>query len=165
LAAVLGNTYGAATGTQFYLPDMRGRAPVALDNMGGTDAGRLSVANTLGGTGGVQTVTLDSTQIANHGHGNTFAIGTTGSTHSHDAGNYDGTGINNYVVDNTPYPVSLYQALVADGAAANSRIKATASADSAHTHNITGGVSNSTGGNQPHDNMQPYILTNYIIKT
>jgi microcystin-dependent protein len=168
LWALIGSTYGTATLTQFYLPDLRGRVPVGLDNMGGTDAGRLdntTIPNTLGGSGGVQTVTLTDTQIANHSHGHTLGTNTTGSTHSHDAGNYDGVGINNAIVrDSQDANHPAYQGLHASGAA-NSRVKATASADSAHTHNITGSVSATTAGGGPHDNMQPYILTNYIIKT
>jgi microcystin-dependent protein len=167
LFALIGTTYGPTVGSDFRLPDLRGRVPVGLDNMGGTDADRLTVANTLGDSGGVQTVTLDDTQIPSHIHGATgLTIGTTGSTHSHDAGNYDGSGINNAVLDNTSSPIAQYQGLYANsGSPANSRIKATASNDSAHTHNITGSVSATTAGGGPHDNMQPYILTNYIIKT
>jgi microcystin-dependent protein len=158
--------YGVPSSLNFYVPDFRGRTPVGIDNIGGTDAGLLSLTNALGGAGGVQTVTLDDTQIPTHVHGATgLTIGTTGSTHSHDAGNYDGGGINNYVVDNSSGPIAQYQGLVADGQAANNRIKATASADSAHTHNITGTTAGLAGAGQPHNNMQPFMLVNYIIKT
>ena len=164
LFAVIGYTYGGS-GSLFALPDLRGRVPVGLDNMGGTDAGRLTVANTLGDSGGVQTVTLDGTQIPSHVHGvGTLAIGTTGSTHTHKVGNYDGHAINNYVVDNTG-GATAYQALVADiGVAPNERIT-TSTTGSTHTHNITGSTDGLAGAGQPHNNMQPYILTNYIIKT
>jgi microcystin-dependent protein len=151
--------YGVPSSLNFFVPDFRGRTPVGIDNIGGTDAGLLSHTNALGGAGGVQTVTLDSTQIANHGHGHNFAIGTTGSTHEHSAGNYDIYGINNESVA----AGGSYQGLVAGGSA-NSRVMAK-STGSGHTHNITGSVSDSTGGNQPHNNMQPFMLVNYIIKT
>ena len=159
--------YGVPSSLNFYVPDFRGRTPVGIDNIGGTDAGLLSLTNALGGAGGVQTVTLDDTQIPTHVHGATgLTIGTTGSTHSHDAGNYDGSGINNAIVDNSSGPIAQYQGLYANsGSAANARIKATASADSAHSHNITGSTAGLTGAGQLHDNMQPFMLVNYIIKT
>jgi microcystin-dependent protein len=74
LYVVCGTTYGAGDGTTtFNLPDLRGRAVAGLDNMGGTAAGRLtstvlSASNTLGATGGAQTVTLDTTMIPAHSH-------------------------------------------------------------------------------------------------
>jgi microcystin-dependent protein len=59
LFAHLGTTYGVGDGTTtFNLPDLRGRIPVGLDNMGGSDAARLSVSNTLGGSGGAADATL-----------------------------------------------------------------------------------------------------------
>lgn len=83
LFAVLGTTYGAADGTHFNLPDHRGRVSVTLDNLGGSDAGRLSAANTIGGTGGAETVTLTAQQIPAHSHGDgTLAV----ASHSHSDG-------------------------------------------------------------------------------
>jgi microcystin-dependent protein len=163
LFALIGTTYGPTVGSDFRLPDLRGRVPVGLDNMGGTDADRLTVANTLGDSGGVQTVTLTDAQIANHSHGHTLGTNTTGSTHTHAAGSYDGTlGINNNLVTDGGGGTA-YQALTPSGSP-NSRI-VTNTTGSTHTHNITGSVSATTAGGGPHDNMQPYILTNYIIKT
>lgn len=56
-----GSPHGTS-GSDPLLPDLRGRVPVGLDNMGGSDAGRLAGSNTLGGTGGVETVTLTHQQ-------------------------------------------------------------------------------------------------------
>lgn len=61
------NTGGEAA-DEVRLPDMRGRLVLGLDNMGGSDAGRLSVANTLGGTGGAATVTLVTANMPSHNH-------------------------------------------------------------------------------------------------
>lgn len=59
-----GTTFGAGDGsTTFNIPDSRGRVFVALDNQGGTDAGRLSVANTLGGNGGEETHILTGPEV------------------------------------------------------------------------------------------------------
>jgi microcystin-dependent protein len=88
LFAVIGTTYGAGDGSStFALPDLRGRSPIGLDNMAGTDAGRLSVSNTLGGSGGSQTksgstdaYTLTIADIPSHNHNVGTLVGTGGST-------------------------------------------------------------------------------------
>lgn len=70
LFAAIGTTWntGGEAADEFRFPDFRGRVPVGLDNMGGTDAARLSVANTLGGVGGVESVTLTSAQSGMPSH-------------------------------------------------------------------------------------------------
>jgi microcystin-dependent protein len=68
LFAVLSTTYGSVDGTHFNLPDMRGRVPVALDNLGGSDAGRLASANTRGTTGGEDAHTLTVAELPVHNH-------------------------------------------------------------------------------------------------
>ena len=53
LYEALGYPYGNGNGTTtFNVRDKRGRVGIGLDNMGGSDAGRIDAANTLGGTGG-----------------------------------------------------------------------------------------------------------------
>lgn len=60
LFAILGTTYGAGDGsTTFNLPNLQGRMPVGKN--GGT-------FNTLGGTGGAETVTLGIGEIPPHTH-------------------------------------------------------------------------------------------------
>ena len=81
LFAVVGTTYGSGDGsTTFNLPDMRGRVPAGLDNMGGTAVGRLTntvltASNTLGATGGTQTHTLTSAQSGLPAHGHQISVG------------------------------------------------------------------------------------------
>lgn len=85
LFSAIGSAFGAGDGsTTFNVPDLRGRSVFGLDNMGGTDAGRLSVTNTLGGTGGAEKKTastdghtLTLTEIPAHTHG---MQGTSGGT-------------------------------------------------------------------------------------
>lgn len=81
LFSAIGYTYGAqvslvGVGT-FKLPDYRGRSLLGLDNMDndtndafGGDANRVtdSGANTLGGSGGQETVTLDVENLPDHEH-------------------------------------------------------------------------------------------------
>lgn len=55
LFKTIGTTHGVGDGaTTFNIPDLRGRGALYLDNMGGSDAGRLSVGNTLGDGGGAE---------------------------------------------------------------------------------------------------------------
>ena len=69
LFAVIGTTYGSGNGsTTFNLPDLRGRVPAGVDNMGGTDAGRLDWANTLGTNGGEQKHTMTLSELVAHSH-------------------------------------------------------------------------------------------------
>ena len=52
---MIGTTFGVGDGsTTFNVPDLRGRTVVALDNLGGSSANRLTGAwaDSLGGTGG-----------------------------------------------------------------------------------------------------------------
>lgn len=69
LFSVIGTAFGSGNGsTTFNIPDLRGRVGVGLDNLGGTDAGRLDVANTLGGSGGAQKHQLTIGEMAKHAH-------------------------------------------------------------------------------------------------
>ena len=60
------------SGTSFVAPDLRGRTIAALDNLGGSDATRLGLANAMGTTGGYadsQTTSTASGGVsANHTH-------------------------------------------------------------------------------------------------
>ena len=69
LFAVVSTLYGVGDGaTTFNLPDLRGRVVAALDNMGGSDAGRLSLANTIGTAGGEQLHTMTEAELYAHTH-------------------------------------------------------------------------------------------------
>jgi microcystin-dependent protein len=71
LFGVIGTTFGSGDGsTTFNLPDFRGRVAAGLDNLGGSSANTITnaAADSLGGTLGTETHTLDSTQIPAHSH-------------------------------------------------------------------------------------------------
>jgi microcystin-dependent protein len=125
LFAVLSTTYGSGDGsTTFNLPDLRGRAIAGVDNMGGTDAGRLSISNTLGTTTGAETHTLSSAEMPSHRHD---------------------IQRSNSAATSVGADASLHY-----------RISADSGATITSTQN--------TGGGGAHNNMQPTIVLNYIIK-
>jgi microcystin-dependent protein len=73
--AMVGTTFGSGDGsTTFNVPDLRGRAFVCQDNMGGAAAGRVTSAGSgvdgtaLGAAGGAQSKTLATTEIPSHNH-------------------------------------------------------------------------------------------------
>jgi microcystin-dependent protein len=82
LFAVISTAYGAGDGTTtFNLPDLRGRGIAGVDNMGGSDAGRIDIANSSGTVVGSQYVTLTGAQsgVPAHSHANTASFSGSGA--------------------------------------------------------------------------------------
>jgi microcystin-dependent protein len=147
--------------------------------MGGSDAGRLDIANSSGTVVGSQYVTLTSAQsgIPAHSHANTLTNNAVtsgaGSPHTHIQNShghafiakwqgYAGVGVN---MSAPSYGDSygLDSSYIAGSTATNQN-------ESAHTHSVTSNVTisnvNNTAANasSAHDNMQPTMVLNYIIK-
>lgn len=151
LFAVIGTNAGAGNGsTTFNLPDYRGRVSAGRDDMNGTVAGRLTTAGSgvngiaLGASGGAQNVTLTEAQMPAHTHTVTGSTNTTGAhTHSYTGAEFDlgGTG---------------------GGATANPVDLTTGSAGS-HSHTVSGTAA-ATGGGQAHNNVQPTLVCNKIMR-
>jgi microcystin-dependent protein len=169
LFSVVGTTYGAGDGsTTFALPDLRGRTIAGLDNMGGSDAGRLSIANTLGTATGAETVTIASANLPVHQHTidhdhASFAMTTNNSSQVHTHGYLD-AAVYLYTgnVDFGYYYQSYYPYTINRTTDIN---------NIAHAHSSTIDVPNFTGSsgnggfaNTALDKMQPTIILNYIIK-
>lgn len=137
LFAVIGTSYGPGDGsTTFKVPDTRGNAIVGQDNMGGTAAGRLNGANAVGTQLGAQSVTLTENQIPAHTHD------------VNDPGHQHG-----YI---------SYQSVGGSGLQSGTGSPETAPRTTAFSG--TGITIQSTGGSQPHTNVQPSLVANYIIK-
>lgn len=170
LFTALGTTYGAGDGsTTFNLPDMRGRVAAGRDNMGGSAASRLTTTvldkTSEGGVGGAQTHTLTGAQSGTsaHPHSHNISASSGGmsanSSHSHTnpyGGSFLGTGTGASNANWVGTGASFQYNRSTDGT----------NTDHTHTVTISGGVTNSTEANASaaHNNTQPTIVLNYIIK-
>ena len=161
LFAVVGTTYGAGDGsTTFNLPDLRGRIPV------GKNGGSFG---TLGATGGAETVTLTTAQMPSHSH--------TQNAHSHTGytstnGNHDHNIYSEYGASGEGYfnPYNNRQIQPAQpGAGTRIERGGMLAGNGNHSHSIqtydSTAINQNTGGGEAHSNLQPYLVTNYIIKT
>jgi microcystin-dependent protein len=141
---LIGTTYGGDGQTTFALPDLRGRVPVGM----GTGSGLSTYV--IGQTAGNEAVTLSLTQIPSHVH----AVDTSQVTASIACKN--GGGNAQSPVGNVPAGeaagVTLPYSSQAPDASMGAPLSAAASGQTALT-----------GGNQPHDNMQPYLVMQYCI--
>jgi microcystin-dependent protein len=138
LFALIGTTYGSGDGTfTFNVPNLKGRVPVGLDSS-------QTEFDTRGETGGAKTHTLVWNEMPQHIHG----ITDPGHVHQQNVtANADsgGTGTRlDYDADVTG---------------------ATAYTQGINTQGASTGITINTAGNsQAHNNLQPYMVLNYIVK-
>jgi microcystin-dependent protein len=157
---VIGYTYGGS-GSSFLLPNLQNRVPVGK--------GPDTEFDVLGETGGAKTVTLTEAQMPSHthttpNHSHTFSA-TTNSTGSHSHG---------FVLQNPGWVGGGFNAVLMsalNNQYTNGGQTGGTQDAGAHTHTVSGTTSNSspttnsTGSGGAHNNLQPYIVLNYIIKT
>jgi microcystin-dependent protein len=149
LFAVCGTTYGAGNGsTTFNLPNLKGRVVVGLD-------ASQAEFDARGETGGAKTVTLTEAQMPSHTHvqnAHSHTVTDPGHTHGQNvSANTGGTASRtDYVNDNAGqvFPQGIVTDTATTGLSVNS---ATATNQSA-------------GGGGAHNNLQPYLTLNYIIR-
>lgn len=158
LFAITSTTYGVGDGsTTFNLPDLRTRVPVGK-NASGT-------FTTLGATGGAETHTLLTAEIPSHTHTTNIAHGHASTlaapAHTHSIPN--ATVVPGGVTANTIESWTTSNGVtrtVTSGAASATVLTGAITALGATTTASTG-----TGNDGAHNNLQPYIVLNFIIKT
>lgn len=134
LFSLLGTTYGGNGQTTFNLPNLQSRVPVGA----GQGPGLQNYA--LGQQAGSETVTLTPDQMPAHGHS---IVGTMQAGAAADdslaAGNYPAGGSSRNLFSAGPKNATLGPA------------------------NAVKGQTDMQGGNQGHDNRQPYLATYFVI--
>jgi microcystin-dependent protein len=137
LALRIGTTWGGAD-DEFAVPDMRGRSPLGE----GTGAG-LS-ARTLGETGGTEAHTLDLSEIPAHDHAGSTLVLDSVSLPTHSTTDPDHIHSEERLAT-APDPIAV---------------------DVGYSFMPTGTVSiASEGDSQPHNNMHPFAVVHFLIKT
>ena len=139
LFAVIGTTYGSGDGeTTFNIPDLRGNVAVGA-----------STNYNLGDSGGEATHILNVNEIPAHGHivRSWVSAGTLGNAK---------TWTNN--------GTTLIEA-TSGNQLANGTWKSTTFTAAQNGNGDQTGITGQSGGGRSHNNMQPYVVTNYIIKT
>ena len=148
LFGVIGTNYGSGNGTTtFNIPDFRGRTPVGPDN----GQNRVLSDNTLGDSSGEETHTLTANETPLHNHTITGTQGISEANHAH-----------SYTLAN------VGQGAGAGGSSFETGTQYSTSTGGAGGWSKTIDFSNASltdyGGGQDHNNMQPYLVINYIIK-
>lgn len=94
LFAAIGTAYGNVDNDNFNIPDMRGKSIIAK--------GTSDLTSKIGTSGGSETVSLTSDQLAAHSHncvyGGVATGGTLDASRPHIISRYEGGGIENYVL-------------------------------------------------------------------
>ena len=148
LFAILGTTYGGDGRTTFGLPDLRGRMPI------GTGTGLGLTPRRLGSRSGVEDVVLSVLQIPPHNHPGSFTP--TGASVSMPAATTtanENSPENSVlaVPDGSP-DIQIYSSGTPDTRMASAEVSVSGRIDIGFT-----------GGHNPHTNMPPFLVINWII--
>jgi microcystin-dependent protein len=135
LFSLLGTTFGGNGQTTFGLPDLRGR--IAIDEGNG---------HALGEVGGEQGHTLTVAELPTHIH--TFNVDATTPASSNVT---------------TPAANTVFGQSVGAPSTGSSFAVSMYDVPSAGTQAMAPATLATTGGSQPHENMQPYLVLNFCI--
>jgi microcystin-dependent protein len=156
LFATIGTAYGAGDGaTTFAVPDLRSRVPV------GSGTGGAGLTNrTNGQVGGEETHVMTVAEMPAHAHT------LTDPTHNHtitDPGHVHLYGPGSLILQGNTNGSSNENFLSSGGAGSQTNSATTGLTHAAGSTGIT--MANTGGTAPPHNNLQPFVATAYIIKT
>lgn len=145
LFAVIGYTYGGS-GSNFTIPNLQGRIPIGAGSI--TDINSNSQTFSLAGTGGELSHKLTVSEMPSHTHIQNA------HTHTQDAHVHSGIPVQGQITVNggSTYGVWGQYGLQNSGS-------------TTATNQNTTATNQNTGGDAFHNNIQPYLVVNYIIKT
>ena len=135
LFSLLGTTYGGNGQTTFALPNLRGRVPLHQGN-----------SHTLGEAAGTTSVTLNIQQLPTHNH-------------TMSGRNVNATLSNAGVIPDTTKAVAQGVVALQNQQTTPAQIYGTGAAD----RTLAPAAISNVGGSQPHNNMMPYLVLNFVI--
>jgi microcystin-dependent protein len=167
LFSVIGTTYngGGVSQSDFRLPLFGGRVPVGIST---SEVG----FDILGKSGGEKDVTLTTNQIPSHTHEQL--------SHNHFQDPHNHTQVSHSHSVNQQFYPSGWEAggfglgffgsfrgrtIVQGGTNYGTDGRTPGIQNATATNQDTVAVNQNTGGGQPHNNLQPYVVVQYIIKT
>jgi microcystin-dependent protein len=157
----IGTAYGAGNNsTTFNIPNLQGRVPVGRDSS-------QSEFDVLGEVGGAKTHTLTTAQMPSHTHTQN-AHNHTQDSHNHTQ-NAHGHNIHlgatqlGYTNSTAATGTNLGAMVGGNNGFVATNVTATNNATTA-TNQATTATNQNTGGGEAHNNLQPYVVLNYMIK-
>lgn len=175
-----GFPYGQDGSGNPYIPDMRGRVPAGVDNMGGTTAYRITTeraeidGTVLGAAGGWEGQTLSADQMPTHTHAVTdpthahsvydpthaHSVYDPGHAHTYDRYSASGAGTQTAGTNQARNPVATATSGVGTGIA----IYGAATGIGIYAAGTGISIQNA-GAGWEHSITQPTMMLNYIVKT
>lgn len=176
LADTSGRPYGGSAGSNFGVPDYRGRVAAGKDDMGGSAAARITVSisgitgTTLGAVGGAEGVTLTTATIPAHNHGISGSVASGNAIismnqHAHglpyEAFTGDNTGVFRYSAAGSLTPGAAIKDIYAFSSTNN---VTPTGVDTGHAHGVGSLAIANAGSGGTHQNTQPTIVVNKLIR-
>jgi len=169
LFAAISTAYGSVDSTHFNLPNLQGRVPIGagtgtgdgISGSGTVTGGTTLSARSVGAWGGSENHSLTVAQMPSHNHGGATGTANTGGQSANHYHTPSTDGASSLIATN--YGGRGYGQWVASGGGWGWEAS-TGYVSNDHTHAVPALSISSQGGSASHPNVQPFVVTNYIIK-